>query len=97
MPKILVSNLPVTTFINAEVTVDDGPEETLQERILTGVLAGRWGTLQGEHSDSAPELNEQVLYPRWSFDILAGGPADDATPGPMGPGPRLLRGCREGV
>lgn len=28
MPKILVENLPVKTYVNAEVEVEDGPEHT---------------------------------------------------------------------
>lgn len=75
MPKILVSNLPVTTFINAEVVVDDGPEETLQERILAGVNAGGWERARGEHAEDYEnlvlEVNREVVdHTMWSFETI---------------------------
>jgi len=75
MPMVLVSNLPVTTFINATVRVEDGPEETLSARISAAAKAGRWERAHGKHAedyeDLTLELNEQVLaYPLWSFETI---------------------------
>ncbi len=84
MPKILVSNLPVTTFINATVWYEDGPAETENARIAEAVKAGRWERAHGKHAedyeDMTLELNEQVLgYPLWSFDVVAEGPPANLT------------------
>ncbi len=79
MPKILVGNLPVTAYVNAEVEYEDGPEHTLHERVAAGVRAGRWKRAEGQHAEEYGDLDleadTRVLdYPQWSFDILAGGP-----------------------
>jgi hypothetical protein len=75
MPKILVENLPVKTYVNAEVEVEDGPDHTLQARITAAVLAGRWRRAEGSHAETYEDLDleadEEVLgYPLWSFDIV---------------------------
>ncbi len=81
MPKIvMVSNLPVTTFVNATVRIEDGPDHTLHQRIAEAAKAGNWERAHGKHAEDYEnltlELNENVLaYPLWSFDILSGCPA----------------------
>lgn len=75
MPKTLVSNLPVTTYVNAEVEYDDGPDHTLHERIAAGVRAGRWQRAKGEHAEEYEDLDLEadtraLDYPQWSFEIL---------------------------
>ncbi len=76
MPKmILVSNLPVTTFVNATVRVADGPQETLNARIAEAVKAGNWERAHGKHAEDYEgldlALNEDVLgYPLWSFEVI---------------------------
>lgn len=75
MPKILVENLPVKTYVNAEVEYEDGPDHTLHQRIEVAVRAGRWKRAAGSHAETYEDLDleadEEVLkYPLWSFDIM---------------------------
>ncbi len=84
MPKILVENLPVRTYVNAEVEVEDGPDSTLQERVGAAVRAGRWGRAGGSHAEAYEDLDlevddEALDSPVWSFDIPTGGPATPMT------------------
>lgn len=80
----VVSNLPVTTFVNAEVEVTDGPEETLQARIASAVRHGMWKRAEGrdaeEYQDLDLEVNEALVDSRWEFDILPPIPPTPAIP-----------------
>jgi hypothetical protein len=92
MPKILVENLPVKTYVNAEIEIEDGPDHTLQQRIEAAARAGRWERAGGRHEETYEDLDLEVDddaldSPVWSFDIMAGGPAAPGTPSSdRGPG-----------
>jgi len=71
--KIAVRNLPVRTVIDADVEIEDGPFETIDERIHAALRDGHWQRSGTEALEELDLVLDGAALVRWEFDLEARG------------------------
>lgn len=84
MPTIRVRNLPVTTTVEADVEVPEGPGP-LDERIAAAALAGNWSPAGPAGGGFLLDEESLVYDDAWRFEVVPYASATPAAPSGRGP------------